>query len=370
MSSEALPPRGPALPGTEKGFYLEEFHGKTVAIAVPAAELRDTALLAKVVDELTANGTWVVLFSTERSALERVGPPVLSMATPRLEGTIWRELRAASRVGILMAGSTPFAPACREAAVRLGLSKLVWIDREGGLALPSGQRASFVHLDELREILAQRPAPARRGPLLREIEAMLVGGVQAVNLCTLDGLHDELFTYDGSGTLFTEARYVIVRRLGIDDFDAASNLVARGTDEGYLAPRTPAQLDQLLASALGAFIEGYHLAGIGALLVDERNRCGELASLYTLTRFVGEGVGAQLVSHVLARARELGLTYVYACTTSDRVVSFFERNGFRRVPGESLPATKWSGYDPARRALLSCLRCDLVSSTPAGSPTQ
>jgi amino-acid N-acetyltransferase len=302
-----------------------------------------------------------VLFSTERGALERVVPVVLSMAAARLEGTVWRELRAASRMGILMAGSTPFAPACREAALRLGLSKLVWIDREGGIALPSGQRASFVHLDELRELLEQRlPAQARRAPLLREIEAMLVGGVQAVNLCRLDGLHDELFTYDGSGTLFTEARYVVVRRLGIDDFDAASNLIARGTDEGYLAPRTPAQLDELLASALGAFIEGYHLAGIAALLVDERNRCGELASLYTLTRFVGEGVGAQIVSHVLARAGELGLTYVYACTTSERVVSFFERNRFRRVPCDELPDTKWSGYDPARRTLLTCLRFDLL----------
>src|SRR5262245_48592047 len=177
MSSESAPPRL-ALPGTEKGFYLEEFHGKTVAIAVPAAELRDPAPLAKVVDELTTNGTWVVLFSTERGALERIGPAVLSMASPRLEGAVCRELRAASRVGILMAGSTPFAPACREAALRLGLSKLVWIDREGGIPLPSGQRASFVHLDELRELLAQGPyAQSRRAPLLREIEAMLVGGV-------------------------------------------------------------------------------------------------------------------------------------------------------------------------------------------------
>ena len=92
----------------------------------------------------------------------------------------------------------------------------------------------------------------------------------------------------------------------------------------------------------------------------ERNRCGELASLYTLTRFLGEGVGAQIVSHVLVRARELGLTYVYACTTSERVVAFFERNGFRRVSCDELPASKWSGYDPARRALLACLRNDLV----------
>jgi amino-acid N-acetyltransferase len=367
MSSEPLPPRAPAPPFTEKGFYLEEFHGKTVAIAAPAAELRAPAPLAKVVDELTANGTWVLLLSTERAALEPlVGERVLSMAMPRLEGTVWRELRSASRLGIVMAGSMAFAPACCEAAVRLGLTKLVWIDREGGVQLPDGQRASFVHLDELRELLTLHPQTvARRTTLLREIESMLVGGVPAVNVCTLDGLHDELFTYDGSGTLFTEERYVVVRRLGLDDFDAASNLIARGTDEGYLAPRSPAQLDELLASAFGAFIEGYHLAGIGALLVDHPARCAEVASLYTLTRFLGEGVGAQIVSHTLARARELGLAYVYACTISERVAGFFERNGFHRVPSHTLPAAKWRGYDPARRATLLCLRRDLAGSSGA-----
>jgi amino-acid N-acetyltransferase len=357
------PPRAPVPPFTEKGFYLEEFHGKTVAIAGPAAELRSPAPLIQVVEELTANGIWVLLLSTERAALEPVlGERVLSMASPRLEGTVWRELREASRAGIVMAGSLAFAPACREAAVRLGLSKLVWIDREGGIALPGGQRASFVHLEELRELLGGRHGDGRRAALLREIEAMLVGGVPAVNVCTLEGLHDELFTYEGSGTLFTEERYVVVRRLGIDDFDAASNLVARGSEEGYLAPRSPAQLDELLASAYGAFIEGYHLAGIGALLVDEHARCAEIASLYTLTRFLGEGVGGQLVSHTLERARQLGIAYVYACTISERVAAFFERSGFYRVPSSSLPAAKWRGYDPARRALLVCLRRDLSAA--------
>src|SRR5262245_52089357 len=116
MSSSPPPPspaapRPPAPPFTEKGFYLEEFHGKTVAIAAPAAELRSPAPLVKVIEELSANGTWVVLFSTERAALEPlVGGFVLSMATPRLEGTVWRELRSSGRLGIVMAGSMAFAP--------------------------------------------------------------------------------------------------------------------------------------------------------------------------------------------------------------------------------------------------------------------
>jgi hypothetical protein len=123
--------------------------------------------------------TWCC--STERAPLEPlVGGHVLSMATPRLEGTVWRQLRESFRLGLVVAGSLAFAPACREATVRLGISKLVWIDRDGGIVRANGERVSFVHLDELREILAAgAPRNERRAALLREVEAMLVAGVPA-----------------------------------------------------------------------------------------------------------------------------------------------------------------------------------------------
>jgi len=363
MSSPAIQSAAPAA-FSEKGFYLLEFRGRTLAIAAPAADLRQPEKLAELVDELCANGTRVVLISTERSALEPlVGPNVLSMATPRLEGTIWRRLRAESRLGLVVAGSLAFAPACRDAALRLGIAKLVWLDRDGGLLRDNRERISFVHLEELRQILAAgAQANLRRTALLREVEAMLVAGVPAVNVCRLEDLHDELFTYAGSGTLFTQERYMLVRRLVLDDYDAASDLIARGTSEGYLAPRSAEQLDLVLASGFGAFVEGRHLAGIGALLVDDGTRSAEIASLYTLTRFLGEGVGGHLVAYALARARERGLEYVYACTTSERVGAFFERHAFRMAGPDEVPAAKWRGYDLERRTRVRCYRMDLAAT--------
>ncbi len=175
MSSSPNPPTAPA-PFSEKGFYLEEFHGKTLAVAAPATELRQPGKLVEVMEELARNEINVILISTERSALEPlVGENVLSMATPRLEGTVWRKLHDESRLGLVVGGSLAFAPACREAAVRLGIAKLVWIDRDGGLLRENRERISFVHLDELREILGSgAPANQRRSALLREVEAMLV----------------------------------------------------------------------------------------------------------------------------------------------------------------------------------------------------
>ena len=347
---------------TEKDFYLREFRGRHLAIAVPAADLRAPAPLRSVLDELTANGTRVVLISTERSAVEPLSANhVLSAAAPRLEAVVWRSVRANPVLGLVVGGSLAFAPACRDVALRLRCSKLVWIDRDGGLLRAPGDRLSFVHLDELRKLLAAGGTPLnqRRLALLREVESMLEAGLPAVNVCTLDGLAEELFTYGGSGTLFTHERYVIVRPLGLDDFDAADDLIARGVDEGYLAPRTPEEIEEILASGFGAFVEDRHLAGIGALLIEPVARAGEIASLYTLTRFLGEGVGTHLVAYAVELGRRQKLAYVFACTTSPRVCAFFERNAFRGVSPDELPPSKWRGYDPERRARVSCYRRDL-----------
>jgi N-acetylglutamate synthase-like GNAT family acetyltransferase len=159
--------------------------------------------------------------------------------------------------------------------------------------------------------------------------------------------------------LFTRENYVVVRRVGLDDYDAAAHLIARGVAEGYLAPRPPEELERVLASAMGAFVEGAHLAGIGALIEHPAAAAAEIASLYTLTRFVGEGVGGHLVTAALERARDRGYAYVFACTTSERVVEFFVRNGFRRATDAEVPAAKWETYDPARRARVMCVRFDL-----------
>ncbi len=353
-----------APPFSEKGFYLQEFRGRTLAIAVQASDLREPAPLAAVVGELVAHGARVCVLSTERAHLESLlEGRVLSAATPRLEGAAWRILRKNGSVGLLIGGSLAFAPACRDVALRLGVGKLIWLDRDGGLVGTEGTRLSFVHLEELQHYLAGDGTKARRLALLREVERMLVGGIPAVNVCSLEGLADELFTYAGSGTLFTRERYMHVRRLGIDDFDAAADLLRRGVEEGYLAPRTDDEIDQVLASGFGAFVEGTHLAGIGALLVDEAARVAEIASLYTLTRFLGEGVGGQLVAYASERAAALGLCTVFACTTSDRVAAFFLRNGFEEVAQEGVPASKWKGYDAARRSRVRCLRREIAAPT-------
>jgi N-acetylglutamate synthase-like GNAT family acetyltransferase len=337
------------LPFTEKSFYLNEFRGRTLAIAARPGPLGAAAAIEPVLSELEGNGTGTVLLSSDPVALAKLsGGEPIGADVPGLEGRTWRSLQPRLRTAIQIPEERLFS-AAHDVVVRLGISKLVWLDGRGGLVRTDGSRLSFVDLDDFAQLA---PDPGRED-LLLEIERALRAGLQAINLCTAEGLADELFTYAGSGTLFTQGGYVDVRRLTIDDFGAAHALVARGEAEGYLFPRSDEDQDAVLAQAFGAFVEGRHLAGIGALL--RHGDVGEIASLYTLTRFVGEGIGGHLVDALCEEAKRRGDVFVFACTTTERVVGFFERNGFERVQAEALPDGKWRGYDLERRRRVTCL---------------
>lgn len=364
-----------ARPFTEKSFYLGEFRGRTLAIAQLAGDPEAAGHLQPVLKELEANETGVVLIAREPAGLAGlVAAEPIDGAGDELEGRVWRGLRRDARVGVLVGSAGEATRAVGDVVCRLGVSKLVWLDPAGGLER-DGARHSFLDLEELEASLRTGlPGElASRVRLLQEIERVLHAGLPAVNLCAASGLADELFSYAGSGTLFTRKRYVEVRRLGIDDYDAADDLVARGVAEGYLAPRREAALERIFANGFGAFVEGRHLAGIGALLPYATARAGEIASLYTLTRFLGEGVGGHLVAALCSEAQARDLAFVFACTQTERVAGFFERLGFRRVEETEVPEEKWLRYDPRRRPTVVCLRLDLAPSelgSPRGEPSR
>jgi N-acetylglutamate synthase-like GNAT family acetyltransferase len=343
-------------PFSEKGFYLQEFRGRTLALAAPEGAVTDPGPLVAVIRELAGNGTRVLLLPEDPKLARDLGLEVLPSRGEAQEGDVWRGLQLRHALA-LVPEAGDFAAACLSLAARLRIGKFVWLDPAGALAGEGGAPASFVDLDGLRRLRAAgHPRPA----LLAQIEALLEAGIAAVNVCSAEGLGDELFSYAGSGTLFTRERYLAVRRLGIDDYGAALDLVRRGVEEGYLAPRSEAELDRVLGGAFGAFVEDRFLAGIGALLSHPDGKTGEIASLYTLTRFLGEGVGGHLVAFALEEAGALGLERVFACTTQERVGSFFERNGFRAVRDTALPEERWKGYDESRRARLHCYAADVT----------
>lgn len=358
---------------SEREFYLEEFHGRTIGIAWPAEESPESEPLTSVIDELVNNESQVVLLSPldEILAIAGGGPPV-DLDEENAGPHLWRRLRENGSAGMRISADR-FESDCERAVLRLRLSKLVWIQSTPPIERAEGSgRVSVVDLAHLEPLLSPDAVPAPVGPgaqalrvvpgrrsVLDTIRRMIEGGVSAVNVCAAPDLALELFTYAGAGIFFTRNRYAEVRRLAIDDYDPAHDLIARGEEDGFLVPRGPEARDAVLAHGVGVFIEGQYLAGVGALLPYESDQSLEVASLFALTRYIGEGAGGHIVRYAIEHARQQGLRYVFGCTTSERVKTFFENHGFRNVGADEIPKQKWDDYDAERRARLHCLRFDL-----------
>jgi N-acetylglutamate synthase-like GNAT family acetyltransferase len=351
MSSAAEP----SLAFSEKAFYLSEFRSRTLALAVPSPDAASLPHLDAVLRDFSANSTRVILVSDQPARLAGlVASDPVSVSNPGWVGALWRALRNDGRA-LLGSEAAGLAELCRHVSLRLGLAKLVWVEGEAVLARPDGSRLSFLNLADLEALLASDSEPRADAPLLEEVRQMIAGGLPSVSICAPERLADELFTYAGSGTFFTRERAPLVRTLMVDDFDPAHDLVRNGVEEGYLVERSASELEVVLSNGFGVFIEGRYLAGIGALIPHEAEQVGEIASLYTLTRFLGEGVGGHLVRFALERAQELGYRFVFACTTSERVEGFFLRHGFRTAAPDEIPAEKWKGYPHERRPQVRCV---------------
>ena len=379
----AAPKRGQVL--TEKNFYLEEFYGKSlVFVLVPPAGERLSELdsLNRTLRELRRNQTRCILIATRRS-LPNVTRRLGSIA-PRHEplrynpttgirswpyppdsaiAALWSALRKSRLIAAEVETDSPvqLTVFAQQLAARLRVFKLLILDRAGGLVDGAGNRQSFVQVGRVRRILKEEHLAHRRS-LVRAAQRAVEAGVASVSLVAPKEVYEELFSFTGTGTIFTEGGYGKVGPISIDDFEEVEALIVRAQNEGFLLSRSEAEISGLLPSCFGYRIGDEHLAGVVSLLTEpyRRDRAGEITALYTLTRFQGEGVAAQLINEVVREARARTLQYVFACTTEARASSLFEHLGFNRVRPEAVSAAKWHGYDHRRVALLSIFRRDLA----------
>jgi len=384
----------------EKSFYLDEFRSRSLCFSIQLADLPSPgglADLAALIRQLIANDTRVILLlgnngsgaaavrNVRRTLREQLttGPTAARLPQhsrrPSLAGLVraldteqsdqelsklWTILRRAP----LFAGIVPaqhLLETSQWITGRLRVFKWVVLEPRGGIVSSSGSPISFIDDSVLTELLrtgaAEWSGINGRRNTLRAVQKALRRGVKAVNLCAPAKIEAELFTYEGSGTLFTPEDYCRVEPLGIDDFEEVERLLERGHREGFLKGRDRGQISAILLNGFGATIGERHLAGICGLLTSgyENARAGEVAGLYTFTRFKGEGVGSRLLARLFSEATRLGLDYVFACTTDANAAAFFTRHGFGEVARSAVPAAKWRGYDPTRLRSVTVLKHDL-----------
>ena len=329
---------------TEKEFYLRSFRHSSMLVHL--ADGVSARSVAPVVDELVENHTAVVVVgAAARGGAASAAADRRLLVTERLlrDG----RARIARRRGLTAARAIDDSA---KLAIELGVAKLVVVDPRGAILGGRGPR-SFVTRATLRRLLKDRRAVAPYGVAeVRSIMAAIQGGVRTVNLTTAGDLDRELFCYEGAGTLVSGGRYCTVRPLGVNDLEEANRMIERGEREGFLAPRDARERAAVLVAGYGAWFPGASLAGIAGLETDRyrRQRVGEIVALYTITRFLGRGVGVRMVQHLLGVARERGLRAVFACTSNDRAAAFFARSGFRAAGAGEIPESKWRGRPGAR----------------------
>lgn len=389
----------------EKRFYLDEFHEKTLFFALAPGAGDGAALesFLEIVRELIREDARVVVMvehdeiarrleqrfrraaaaslsepffpgdaeKRRRSIVVDVEAPISAESELPVLLRLWSLLRAGP-IAVLRVPRSSWVEMAGSAvalATRLKVHKLVLADPEGGVG--AGRAISFLDESVLETLLAEGEAEwaglGHRRPLIEAIRAGLLGGIPAINLCTLAGLASELYTYEGSGTLFTLEDYCRIERVGIDDFREVESLLERGQREGFLKIRSREEIGRILFTGFGATIGSGHLAGVGSLLVEPYagSGAGEIVALYTISRFAGEGVGAKILTRLMDEARGRGLASVFACTTEERAGQFFLRHGFRRVGPDDVPPEKWRSYGEERRARLAIFRHDFAPAPGA-----
>jgi len=123
---------------------------------------------------------------------------------------------------------------------------------------------------------------------------------------------------------------VTYRSVTAEDLASLAEFIAPFVSSGRLLPRTAEELNELLAHGFVAEIRG-RMVGFAALEIYS-HKLAEIRSLAVDQTQQGSGIGRELVSRCVQRARDRQILEVMAITSAD---GFFSNCGFDfTLPGE------------------------------------
>ena len=347
------------VPVSERDFFIEEFRGVTIVVALPVVSVAGLDAVSRTVDEFGTGDTRFIFVVPS----EFVSHTTTAVGGLSMDGSTGWSGEAVARLWLAIADSecvvigTEASAVARTAgsvAASVRASKMVLTDPGGGWGTPP---RSFADIDVHGERLALHLAERGLDEFPHAAQEALAGGAYSVNLCRAEDLEFELFTFDGRGTVLTQGRYLHLAPLQVDDFPAIEELVAQGVREGVLKQRSRIEIARMAAGGLGArVLRTGHLAGIVGLEVDRYvgTGFGEVSGLITVAEFSGLGAGGLLIDGLLDLCHGRGIANLFAVTVSGEAAEFFARRGFVEVGRQDVPAVKWEEYDADR---LESARC-------------
>ncbi|GGF16130.1 GNAT family N-acetyltransferase [Williamsia phyllosphaerae] len=347
------------VPRPERDFFVEEFRGITIVVALPVLSASILEAVERTVDEFgTGDTRFVFVVPVDRvpMVIAAVGGVDVDGSTEWDDDTVaelWLAIADSSCV-VVGAPASAVARAAGSVSASVRASKMVLTDPGGGWGSPP---RSFADIDVHRDRLTAHLADRGLHDFTSAAQEALAGGAYSVNLCRAEDLEFELLTFDGRGTVLTQGRYLQLAALQVDDFPAIESLVAHGVRDGVLKARSRIDVARMAVGGLGArVLRTGHLAGVVGLEVERYagTGFGEVSGLITVAEFSGLGAGGLLVDGLLEMCRARGIANLFAVTVSAEAADFFIRRGFTEVGHHDVPAAKWDGYDADRRTAARC----------------
>lgn len=232
-------------------------------------------------------------------------------------------------------------------AVTLGADKLIFLDRQAGL---NGDDGGLIRQSTVSEAAQLNVADTEQARLRDAACRACSSGVKRCHLISFEkegALLEELFTHDGAGTLIAQNPYEQARSADIDDIASIVELIRPLEESGALVKRSRERLEEEIHHFLILERDGRVIA-CAALYPFEEEKVGEIACVATHPDYRGTGRAEQLLNALLARARAMALTQVFALTTQS--THWFLEQGFATGSQDQLPEEKQRLYNWQRNA--------------------
>lgn len=244
-------------------------------------------------------------------------------------------------------------------AIALKADKIVLSGRGQGIYDEKGNLRTEILTGEAGKIIEQQLAacnPARPLPedvaRLRAAWLACEGGVKRAHLVSYEqdgSLLREIFTRDGTGTMVVRDSYEQTRKAGIDDVGGILSIIAPLEESGILVRRSRELIEREISFFSVIDLDGTTI-GCAALYPYPAEKKGELACLAVHEQYREQERGARLLRAIEKQAGELGLEYIFVCTT--RSLHWFKERGFCEVPLSFLPPEKQKLYNLKRNSVV------------------
>jgi len=236
-------------------------------------------------------------------------------------------------------------------ATALRAIKLIYITVQTAL-LHRGQLLRQIMVAELERLLAQDPQgfPPEMVSKAQHAAPACRAGVQRVHVINGrvdEGLLAEVFSNEGIGTLVYADEYEQIRRAQKRDVRTILTLIRQSVATEELVKRSRASIEKHLADYYLFEIDRNPVGCVALHPYPEWGK-GELACLFVNPSHENQGIGRKLIQFVEAKAREMGLTEVFALST--QAFTYFQsKAGFTEGGPEDLPPARREKYEQSGR---------------------